>query len=1318
MPNDAVMQVKLEIEWNQFLRELEQGLTKAARGRPLRIKALAGERLTEPEQNTYAGLSQSDLEKSRKTLTTAQNLLARVLDQAATEYQRQIARTRLGKLATASAHEVTMLAANAQGLPSNVHESYANVSRLMASRVQELSDKAGVALHRSTLREAARPTSGRVAESLDVATNRDRTRIQRSNALHDLRVQERRMQRAVETRGGGTLGSGQMQIARAELAGTQRAIAQAERSMRNPRLKAEQWYDPKRDRVVPSRTARGDRSRGMTEGEYAKSQGYVSVREHEQQQNAALRTRITEGSKHAASLVAEAQAAHKARIALAAKGREEAPRRIAAQQAARRGWTQPDEGASKFRAGQRERQEELAERASRDSENWLAMRERQARERMAAQQRQRAAQAEQKQARDQDQLANFRASRGVSGRLWAASGMGQGAGGTGAVGRAIFGGTASREQQKVMDQMILRIHSMGPAWRRAFGIAAIGAKITGSAIQGMWTAGRYGVNVFVSASRRGLSMVMNVASRLRRVVHGIFTMPMTAMRGLTHLRHAFWNLSFLAGMVGGAAYGAVKLLGPAAQMEMWRRQFALLHGRSMGLFGPRGMTAGAGRAEQQIGWLQKFEQKTPFNLPDVIGAARQMTVFKMFTPQRFAVIADAAAAFGVELNRVVRSLAYLRMGRWGQFLRSGTAMGISREKLRGEGVPISDRGVLETQDFESVLQAVLRIWKREVGGMGTAMGDAFQVAISNLKGAVFIMFADLFRNVTPVASQFVQSLQRGFRELGQFGTFLDVRKIANAATAAINTAFDFIMMPNKMDRMKNFINTEILGKDKQADLWSRAAIDSMGRLLANAPELMGGMWDKFMDVSDGFSERLKVIFEWAVGAFKDLGPQWRNSMMFGIAEIFESVHMKGPAEGIRQSIMLSTMRMNPDAANVGFRAAREALGNGYPVFNENAPMAGTDPTAQAAVHFKNIRLIRESGAPEREQRSLFDRAMHNDTMGMDRILQPLYSKEARALNQEERIKWLETVAGTMRFKASQMLYYEHASKGTAEWSKWSAPHLRPVPELPSGKRTGNPDRDRMQAIMDDIFAPIKAQVEQSRTWVDEQTTGFQAGMAQAGAGTVQRHWPAAFSLIRRNYWNRRMRNQSPEEAMIGAYGNYTSWSDSKGTRLRRWLTTHDAGANLIARNLANASGLAGTNERFAEASTALERRNVWGAYQQAQKATRWSQERGISLKERNRRKRIAFAWGAETKRRYGQAFQDVSQLGHQQGDPAGRMPQDRVSGNQFGITPDGQQNVEKLASIQETLRDVATSIKGLGATTNTIGVRTHQLLDTLVKELA
>ena len=186
--------------------------------------------------------------------------------------------------------------------------------------------------------------------------------------------------------------------------------------------------------------------------------------------------------------------------------------------------------------------------------------------------------------------------------------------------------------------------------------------------------------------------------------------------------------AFKALGVGAAAalagiYAGLKALGPAAEIQQYTIQIETM------LKDPR-------KSKERLAELNKYAKETNYNVKEVIEAGNLMQAFGFYSLRNLKLAGDAANAFGKDIREIVTSLNYLASGRGGEAFESLSRIGVTRPKLLEYGVRFKKSGELITEPMKA-LEAVLRYFEKEFGGMTARQSRTWRGALQQLGGEVF-----------------------------------------------------------------------------------------------------------------------------------------------------------------------------------------------------------------------------------------------------------------------------------------------------------------------------------------------------------------------------------------------------------------------------------------------------------------------------------------------------------------------------------------------------------------------------------------------------
>lgn len=320
-----------------------------------------------------------------------------------------------------------------------------------------------------------------------------------------------------------------------------------------------------------------------------------------------------------------------------------------------------------------------------------------------------------------------------------------------------------------------------------------------------------------------ISVVWTGAQKLFSFIKGaFFNLPLQGLK----------SLALAIGSLGVAAFAAKKILDPAGQMQSFRSQLQVL------VKDPR-------IAERRLAQLSKYAKDTNYNPQEVIGAGNMLQAYGIYSFRYLKAAGDAANAFGRSISEVVQSLSYLKGGRGGEAMESLSRFGVTRDKLRGYGVKFGRQGQLKTS-IPKTMEAVIRVFENEYGGMTERIGQTWNGAIQQLGGEVFDAMANGFKRAVKPATEFITgTVIPLIGDIGKALAAIDWRKYldplvkASEGFAGIMGAF---LNPN----------TRNIGRDAFVQLWGglksvgSALLKYMGGIFTGAIQSLGRVFANFL----------------------------------------------------------------------------------------------------------------------------------------------------------------------------------------------------------------------------------------------------------------------------------------------------------------------------------------------------------------------------------------------------------------------------------------------------------------------------------------
>ena len=202
------------------------------------------------------------------------------------------------------------------------------------------------------------------------------------------------------------------------------------------------------------------------------------------------------------------------------------------------------------------------------------------------------------------------------------------------------------------------------------------------------------------------------------------------------------------GAIAGAVYGAHKALGPAAEMERYRGQLSI-QGK-----------------ENLMPFFAQTAAKTPYSLNEVVSSGILMENFNISSEKFLSTVIDAAAAFKKPVEEVVRSMGYIKTGRYGEGIESLAQIGITRDDLKDLGIKFEKSGGVAQASQSKIFDAVITAMKSRFGGTSERISETYEGKISNLGDAIFQSFANAFQKVLPYATASIGYITDAIASIG------------------------------------------------------------------------------------------------------------------------------------------------------------------------------------------------------------------------------------------------------------------------------------------------------------------------------------------------------------------------------------------------------------------------------------------------------------------------------------------------------------------------------------------------------------------------
>lgn len=131
-------------------------------------------------------------------------------------------------------------------------------------------------------------------------------------------------------------------------------------------------------------------------------------------------------------------------------------------------------------------------------------------------------------------------------------------------------------------------------------------------------------------------------------------------------------------------------------------------------------------ADARIRSLFQFATSTPFELPDVVNAAKSLEAYGLFSERTLRAAGDAAAAFGKDFNETTLAIAGAATNEMERLKQFGITTATITEHLGHEMVRNT------TEGLEEITQAVVELFEEKAGGGMMRLTNTMEGRISNL----------------------------------------------------------------------------------------------------------------------------------------------------------------------------------------------------------------------------------------------------------------------------------------------------------------------------------------------------------------------------------------------------------------------------------------------------------------------------------------------------------------------------------------------------------------------------------------------------------
>lgn len=173
------------------------------------------------------------------------------------------------------------------------------------------------------------------------------------------------------------------------------------------------------------------------------------------------------------------------------------------------------------------------------------------------------------------------------------------------------------------------------------------------------------------------------------------------------------GLELTAKIMGTVTRATKQFIDTGSQFEQFTVQFETLLGS-------------VGEAETRMKSLFAFATSTPFELPDVVEAAKSLEAYGLFSERTLRAAGDAAAAFGKDFNETALAIAGAATGEMERLKQFGITSAAITEQLGHEMVRNTTEGLAEIAD------AVVEIFEKKAGGGMERLTATMGGMVSNL----------------------------------------------------------------------------------------------------------------------------------------------------------------------------------------------------------------------------------------------------------------------------------------------------------------------------------------------------------------------------------------------------------------------------------------------------------------------------------------------------------------------------------------------------------------------------------------------------------
>lgn len=113
----------------------------------------------------------------------------------------------------------------------------------------------------------------------------------------------------------------------------------------------------------------------------------------------------------------------------------------------------------------------------------------------------------------------------------------------------------------------------------------------------------------------------------------------------------------------------------ASSIEQWRVSLGVFYGDLV-------------KTNKTMQFMMDYARRTPFTLPQVIAAGRQLAAYRLQVEEWLPVLGDLAAAVGRDIVEISYIFGYMAGERWGEFFEAIARIGVARKEFERFGVKI------------------------------------------------------------------------------------------------------------------------------------------------------------------------------------------------------------------------------------------------------------------------------------------------------------------------------------------------------------------------------------------------------------------------------------------------------------------------------------------------------------------------------------------------------------------------------------------------------------------------------------------------------